>query len=417
MAEPFDALAAMRRLVEQVWSRLQQARAAPPDALSSSSGSSAARDSSSPSLDPLTAAAASRDEHHADAAPDVRASTFDARQLWLERVAHIPAEAWLGRTDTSPRPVRAGPPRVQRSPAAPTGGAARSSRQAGTPGDDPMPALQGVPRNQGPASSAPGTTWHAGHGASPPDVGQAPRHAMPASMPTYPRRAWPRASRLPPSTSAERQPDDIPITRLNRGRDEPPFTAAPSHPQPPREPQHGGRPRASVAISPLRAASHSPQPALPSRPEDSDAAVPSTAWTEENLSTLEPPPHRRQHPQAAAADVSPHRRPEMPATEPYPEAHTDRRSKPAHRAEHGPWPDLLSAARTDDRPSATSALARKTSVMRILDAPAQPSLPATLASPWPELPPWPPADDIDNHPVDRHALTARLHRLEREQRG
>lgn len=52
-----------------------------------------------------------------DAAPDLAEPAFDARQVWLDRVAHVPAHAWQGRSPVGgmPLPRAVAPARAQAS--------------------------------------------------------------------------------------------------------------------------------------------------------------------------------------------------------------------------------------------------------------------------------------------------------------
>jgi len=82
-----------------------------------------------------------------DAALD---APLDARQRWLQRVAHVPATAWQGRGGTAPAPRRAGVPQQRLgAPAAPSSGNAAAAVTCATPGSTSTACNTGFERRTG----------------------------------------------------------------------------------------------------------------------------------------------------------------------------------------------------------------------------------------------------------------------------
>jgi len=124
----------------------------------------------------------------------------------------------------------------------------------------------------------------------------------------------------------------------------------------------------------------------------------------------------RQDPTASAANSTPIQPPTVPPSAQHWQAHKIGSLDRCNQAKDRLGSEMLRRSGRGDRPPPfTGTSTRTRPPVSIIDGSTSVGPPG-VASPWPDLPPWPPRDEIQDNKGHRGALM-RLHRLEREQRG
>lgn len=395
MAEIFDALGAARRLIERLRLSLQHWRVAPETA---------------PSEAPQTTLVDSG-ERSSDPSGSPRASGLNARQLWMERVAHVPEGAWIGRTGPDPGP---GP-----EPAALLSIPLRVARQAR--------ARALLQRHSTPAPTAPRVAVMEGDSRAR-ALALESESAPASSVATRPEPRQERLHNAPvfPNRSAHMPADsDIRASRLSQA----PLNDAGNRRQVMRA---GAEPGGSAGALPRLTALRVPddgrtaaRPDLVTRepaPFVKPVAGPNNASRRQDPQGASTPEQRRsapKHGQGAekhGGDV----RPRLPLTarsEVWPSARQPRTNDTCSSPQADPanrLTDMASPASKHNRVSSAGGFPTRASMVPAFGQIPSTGVPADRFH-WPDLPPWPP-DDFETCLNNQHSLV-RLQRLEREQKG
>jgi hypothetical protein len=393
VAEIFDVLGATRRLVKRLRLRLQRWRAAS-DAVSSEA----------PQTTPVGGG-----ERSSDGSDSPLESVLNARQLWMERVAHVPKGAWIGRTGSDPKPEPATPPSMSRG----------AARQAGT---HALAQRHGMPAHTASGVSVTGRDSRAQALAlkseSAPASGVATRpepcQKRLYNAPTFRGRSarMPATSGIRTSWLSQAPPHDAGNQRqVLRGGTEPGGSA-------------GALPRLTALRMPddnRTAARPDPvicEPALLVKP----VAGPNNASRHQAVQgppTLEQHRSAPNHGQGAkehGGDLKP-RLLTTASSEVWPSAsrprtHETRSSPQVDPADR--LTDMAFPASKHDRVSPAAGFPTRASMVPAFGQIPLTGVPANRSH-WPDLPPWPPAD-FETCLNNRHSLV-RLQRLEREQKG